>query len=114
VDLEPFFEEMDYKNANELLKKERRKSIQWLQDAIKNYKKTQNQEVEIQWEIFKEELHSMVNSFIQYPLYKKKYLKYRILSCFTFGKIKKKFRKRKKLYKQKLQETQSVLFKNIK
>lgn len=109
--LEPFFEKINYEVINSILKNEKEKSCMWLLNALKNPQKNKNQEIDIRLEYLKDEFDRTVESLIQYPNLKKKYLKYKLLSFFTFGKTKKKFRQKRKLYKQKLKDVKNTLFK---
>ena len=101
-ELEKFFKPIDYEKVNTLLAAERNKSKEWLLKAITDPKQSANQDMHQLYDLLSDQFEAKWNNLTQYPIYRRKYLKYKILSFLTLGKIQKKFRKRRAFYKQKM------------
>lgn len=95
-------QKINYDRVNEIWKKEKIRSIEWLKSALEKTKEAKNEDIADllldQIEKSKEE----IVSYLELPKLRKKYLKYKLLSHLTFGKKRRKYKQKKKILKEKM------------
>ena len=116
------FGEINYSPVNDVLKKEKERSLNWLREALnapKQERSISQSQLDDIIDIV-ENLHSQnnvsstliyqnVNLILKYPKLRRKYLRYKILSKITFGKTRKKYKQKKKELKAKLKSIKKLM-----
>ena len=115
------FTDIDYKTINKILDKERQRCLKWLEDAInspqRQYSTEQQRFMEIAEVIrcqnieLQKEQKVLYNRILLKEL-KRKYIKYKIKTFFSFGKRHKRYKKQKEELKEQIRNLKKQLKNN--
>ena len=115
------FDEIDFSAINSVLKTEKERSLNWLKAALNKQKKPADINSLYFDEIYKiiqiqraetykniDQTYKNLILILKYPKLKRKYLCYKFLSQITFGKLRKKYKLKRKELKATLREIKKL------